>query len=199
MKPGIQLSSVTLLLWLASPPLTRSLVLAEEPGLVLAEEPGQSPPDIGPLLRAAAAPAFSGRYRLGLSFGTSCPVKGPVVSIQVEIEETPAGSRIEVDGRPSDKEDAKLARLVLLREGDHVHGAVSVQGNAEVLGIGTLEGQRVWMQLMADGTAATASGGKVLASGRAFGDLQVSWPGDDSRDTLGSCTARDHSWSLEPF
>ena len=154
---------------------------------------------VGSAPRAAAAPAFGGRYRLGLSFGASCPVKGPVVSIQVEVAESPVGARVEVDGRPSDPEDATLFRLVLLREGDHLHGAVSVKGNLEVLGIGTLEGQRVWMQLMADGTAATSSGAKVLASGRAFGDLQVSRPGDASRDTLGSCTARDHSWSLEPF
>jgi hypothetical protein len=184
MKRRVGAATAALLLFLAAPRSTR---------------PQSPPPEKGPLPRAAATPAFSGRYRLGLAFGTSCPAKGPVVSIEVEIAEAAVGSRVEVDGRPKDPEDAAVSRLVLLREGDHLHGAVSVKGDLEVLGVGTLEGQRVWMQLMADGTASTSGSGKVLASGRAFGDLQVSRPGDDSRDTLGSCTARDHAWSLEPF
>jgi hypothetical protein len=182
MKRGGRVASTALLVWLAAPPSTR---------------PQAPPPEVGPFPHAAAAPAFSGRYRLGLSFGPSCPVKGPVVSVEVEIAETTVGSRVEVDGQPADPGDSAFSRFVLLREGDHLHGAVSVNG--QVLGIGTMEGQRVWMQLMADGTATTSSNGKVLASGRAFGDLQVSAPGDDSPDTLGSCTALDHAWSLEPF
>jgi hypothetical protein len=182
MKRGGWVATAALLVWLAAPPSTR---------------PQASAPQTGPLPRAAAAPAFSGRYRLGLAFGASCPVKGPVASVEVEIAEAAVGSRVEVDGRPADPDDSSVSRLVLHREGDHLHGAVSVNG--QVLGIGTLEGQRVWMRLMADGTATTSSSGKVLASGRAFGDLQLSEPGDDSPDTLGSCTALDHTWSLEPY
>jgi hypothetical protein len=182
MRPGIPVATAALLLWLVAPPATRP----------------QSP-EVGPLPRAAAAPPFSGRYRLGLAFGASCPVKGPAVSVEVQVLEAAVQTRVEVDGEPSDKEDAKVARLVLRRDGDHLHGAVAVKSNEEVLGILTLEGERVWMQLMADGTASTSGSGKVVASGQAFGDLQVSQPGDDSRDTLGSCTARDHTWSLEPF
>lgn len=184
MRRGVTVGSVALLVGLVTPPSTTSQSSATE---------------VGAAPRASAAPTFGGRYRLGLSFGVSCPVKGPAVSIEVVVAEATAGSRTEVNGRPTDPEDTTLSRLVLLREGDHLHGAVSVKGDGDVLGIGTLEGQRVWMQLMADGTATTGSGGKVLASGRAFGDLQVSRPGDPSRDTLGSCTALDHAWSLEPF
>jgi hypothetical protein len=183
MKRLLGVASGVLLSCLVAPPSTRP----------------QSSPGAAPPPRAAAAPAFSGRYRLGLAFGASCPVKGPSVSIEVEIAEAATGSHVEVDGRPTDPGDALLSRLVLLRQGDHLHGPVSVKGDGDVLGIATLEGQRVWMQLMADGSATTSGSGRVIASGLAFGDLQVSRPGDDSRDTLGSCTARDHAWSLEPF
>jgi hypothetical protein len=79
MRRRVGAASVALLLFLAAPPST--------PPLVLAGEPGQSPSsETGPLPRAAAAPAFSGRHRLGLAFGTStlgsCTVRDHAWSLE---------------------------------------------------------------------------------------------------------------------
>jgi len=146
-----------------------------------------------------AAPAFSGRYKLVLTFGRGCPAEvqvGPL-SVIVEVAESAVAAGSEVSGRSaSSVETTDDGRFVFLRKGDRLHGA-SGAINAS-LGLRTLEGYRVWMQIMADGAASTASGGRAQASGTAFGEMDLARPGDPDADTIGYCKALDHQWSLEP-
>jgi hypothetical protein len=155
-------------------------------------------------VRAAAAPAFTGRYRLVLVPGKSllppspaCSALPTPLSVLMDVTEASIGSRSEVSGQSANPaEPAEDSRFVLLRQGDHLHGGMGTRGAA--LGLVTVEGYRVWMQLMADGTASTAAGGRSHAFGTAFGEIDVSRPGDADPDSLGYCRALDHTWSLEP-
>jgi hypothetical protein len=156
------------------------------------------PPSTG---AQATAPAFSGRYKLVLTFGPGCPAAvqvGPL-SVLVDVAEAavPAGS--EVSGQSAaTSEPPEDARFVLLRQGDKVHGAVGAR-DASYVGFRTLEGYRIWMQIVADG-AVTTSAARATARGSAFGEIDLSLPGDADVDTIGVCKfALDHSWSLEPL
>jgi hypothetical protein len=53
------------------------------------------------------------------------------------------------------------------------------------------------MQNMADGIGTTSSG-RAAGSGTAFGEIDLSRPGDADVDTIGYCAALDHAWALEP-
>lgn len=159
-----------------------------------AQWPGDAP-------HASVAPAFSGRYKLVLTFGRGCPAAVQVGSLTVLTDlaeaSVPAGS--EVSGQSaSPSEPPRDARFVLLRQGDKLHGAFGMK-DAPYIGFRTLEGYRVWMQIMADGTATTSSSGRAQGSGTAFGEIDLSRPGDADLDTIGYCAeALDHTWSLEP-
>lgn len=148
---------------------------------------------------AAAAPAFSGRYRLVLTFSPGCPsaVQVGPLTVPVDVSEAGVAAGSEVSGesaRPSEKPED--GRFVLLRQADAVHGAFGVR-DEPYLGFRTLEGYRVWMRLMANGTAATSSG-RARGGGPAFGEIDLSRPGDADVDTIGYCAALDHAWALEP-
>jgi hypothetical protein len=149
--------------------------------------------------RASAAPAFSGRYKLVLTFGSGCPTAvqvGPL-SVLVDLSEAAVTAGSEVSGQSaSASEPPENVRFVLLRQGDKLHGAFGAKDEPYV-GFRTLEGYRVWMRIMADGTATTSSG-RARGSGTAFGEMDLSRPGDADLDTVGYCVALDHKWSLEP-
>lgn len=149
--------------------------------------------------RASLAPAFSGRYKLVLTFGRGCPAAvqvGPL-SVLVDVVETAVSAGSEVAGQSASSEEApEDARFVLLRQGDTLHGPFGAKDEPFV-GFRTLEGYRVWMRLMADGTATTSSG-RARGSGTAFGEIDLSRPGDADLDTIGYCQALEHTWSLEP-
>lgn len=172
-------------------PVALALVLA------LVSPLGAQSPDLPP--RASVAPAFAGRYKLVLTFGRGCPAAvqvGPQ-SVLVDVVEATVSAGAEVSGRSiSSSEPPEDVRFVLLRQGDTVHGAVGAR-DAPFVGFKTLEGYRVWMQIMAAGTATTSSG-RAAVSGTAFGEIDLSRPGDESVDTVGYCVALDHSWALEP-
>lgn len=172
--------------------MVAALVLAI-PSPAAAQESGEPP-------RASAAPAFSGRYRLVVTFGRLCPVAvqvGPQsVVVNVVQSAVAAGSEVSAESA-SPSETSDDGRLVLLRQGDRLHGPWGAIGAS--LGLRTLQGFRVWMQIMADGTAATASSGRARASGTAFGELKLARPADPEADSMGSCQALDHQWSLEPY
>jgi hypothetical protein len=176
-----------------------SLSLAVAAALLAGRPPSAGSQAAGALPRASAAPAFSGRYRLVLTFGRGCPAEvqvGPQ-SIIMEVAESAVAAGSEVSGRSaSSVETTDDGRFVLLRKGDLLHGP-SGAINAS-LGLRTREGFRVWMQIMADGVASTASGGRARASGTAFGEIDLARPGDPDADTIGYCRALDHRWSLEP-
>ncbi len=168
--------------------------IAAAGALALATPTGaQAPPS------ASAAPAFSGRYKLVLTFGRGCPpaVQVGPLSMVVDLGEATVTAGSEVSGQSaSPAEPPEDARFVLLRQGDTLHGAFGVRGGP-YLGFRTLEGYRVWMRIMADGTATTSSG-RARGGGTAFGEIDLSRPADADVDTIGYCVALDHTWSLEP-
>jgi hypothetical protein len=148
--------------------------------------------------RAAAAPAFAGRYKLVLTPASYCPAAvrvGPL-SVVMTVAENAVTAGAEVSGASAAADETTDdGRFVFLRVGDKLHGASGSANDA--LGLRTQEGYRVWMQIMADGSATTASG-KASASGSAFGEIDLARPGDPDADTIGYCSGPSHTWSLEP-
>lgn len=154
---------------------------------------------VSPLAAQSPPPAFAGRYKLVLTFDRGCPAAvqvGPQ-SVLVDVVEATVTAGSEVSGQSaSASEPPEDVRFVLLRQADALHGALGAREEAYV-GFRTLEGYRVWMRLMTSGTATTASG-RAAVSGTAFGEIDLSRPGDADLDTVGFCVALDHSWALEP-
>lgn len=152
--------------------------------------------------QSASAPAFSGRYRLVVTAAPGCPaaIKVGPLTVAVEVRQSPVAAGAEVSGESAAAgETPDNGRFVWLRQGDRLHGAFAA--STQELGLRTLEGTyRLWVQLMADGTAATASGGRARASGTAFGFLEISLSSDPTGAPVGTCPfALDHQWSLEPI
>jgi hypothetical protein len=153
-------------------------------------------------VRAAAAPAFSGRFALALTAGPGCRELtgvGPL-RVAVEVREASVSQGSEVSGQSaSPSEVADQGRFVLLRQVDRLHGPHGA--STLELGLRTVNGPyRVWAQLVLDGTAATAAGGRARASGTAFGEIEISLSSDPTGAPVGTCEfALDHQWSLEPI
>jgi hypothetical protein len=153
------------------------------------------------LALAQSGPALSGRYRFVLTVGPTCPASmqvGPL-SIVVEVAETTVNSGIEVSGRSASAfEVPDNGRFALLRQGARLHGAFGA--STLELGLDT-EGQyRVWMQIMTDGSVATASGGRARAMGAAFGEVELSLAADPTGKPIGNCQlfTAGYQWALEP-
>jgi len=142
--------------------------------------------------------SFSGRYRLSLTFATNCQASVRSVSVSLDLAESPVDSGSEVSGELTAPYEASVGRFLLLRRTRSLHGPFStLGGRAYREPITTVEGHYLMPWLMLDGAASSGSG-RPRASGTAIGVLQVGNPGDEYPDTLGSCTARDHRWTLEP-
>jgi hypothetical protein len=175
----------------------RSAAVAAALALLLPSAIGAQPAGAPP--RASVAPAFSGRYKLVLTFGQGCPAAvqvGPL-SVLVDLSEAAVTAGSEVSGQSaSASEPPENVRFVLLRQGDKLHGAFGAKDDPYI-GFRTLEGYRVWMRIMADG-AATTSSARARGAGTAFGEIDLSRPGDADVDTIGYCQALGHTWSLEP-
>jgi hypothetical protein len=154
-----------------------------------------TPPALGQV--SGGSSVLSGRYRLTLGFGPSCNQSGvSVMTVLFDVAESPAlhtgRPGIEVSGRPIAAAEAPLAQFVLLRRQDALEGAIGmIYGET----LQTLEGLRVSFSLLGWGTAEAATPA-ARASGTALGNLMLSRPGDEAIDSLGFCTARDHTWSL---
>jgi len=153
--------------------------------------------------QSASAPAFSGKYRLVLSAAPGCPAStrvGPL-SVAMDVTQTTVSAGAEVAGVPSSPSEVPdQGRFVLLRQGDRLHGAIGA--SALELGLLVIEGTyRIWVQIMADGTAVTATGGRARASGTAFGEFELSLASDPTGAPVGNCKvyAPGHEWSLEPM
>ena len=163
------------------------------------------PPAAGPLSsdeapRASVAPAFSGRYQFVLTISRGCPAAmqvGPL-TVTMSVAEAAVAQGSEVSGLPaSDAQVPDDGRFVLLRQSDRLHGAF---GSGEALGLVTGEGYLLWLRLMTDGTAATATGGRSRASGTAFGEVDLGLASNPSAESIGNCQdALDHQWALEPI
>lgn len=153
--------------------------------------------------RAAAAPAFSGRYTFTLTLSGGCPASTQVgpLSVTMNVAEAAAASETpasELSGQSASPSEVPAdGRFVLLRQGDRLHGAFG--SSTLELGLITSEGYRVWLQIMTDGTAAVSPGGRARASGTAFGEVEISLAKDPTAEGIGNCKfALDHRWTLEP-
>jgi hypothetical protein len=145
-----------------------------------------------------AAPLFSGRYRLTLTFGPGCQVQMRSVSIALELSEAAVTSGLEVDGRSLNSEEYEWTRMVLHHVRSSIHGPFATWGGRDDRRpVTSMEGLYVLPWLMLDGTVTTTSG-RPQAHGTALGVLQVGHPEDDYPNTLGYCSAADHTWSLDP-
>jgi hypothetical protein len=92
-------------------------------------------------------------------------------------------------------------RFVLLRQGNRLHGPFGA--STLELGLNTEGVYRLWMEIMTDGTASLASGGRARASGTAFGEVELSLASDPTGAPIapnGNCgfATTGHQWSLEP-
>lgn len=171
---------------------SRGLVFALAAALAL-------PSSIG----AQSVPAFSGRYRLLVTPSPSCGASmqvGPV-SVVVNVAEAAVTSGAEVSGQSAASyEVPDNGRFVLYRQGTRVHGALGA--SSQYLGLDSEGVYRIWMQVMMDGTAVVASGGRARASGTAFGEVELSLKSDPTGAPIpnGNCgfTTAGHPWSLEP-
>lgn len=169
-----------------------------------AQSPGSPTASDGSVQASATAGTFSGRYKLALVASPSCQMIVRNVTVLFGVTESPVvqppgvtlpiAQGTQVFGQAAAAGDATEGRFVLLRQVDHLHGSF---GTTDAT-IQTVEGLRVYFRLAGAADATATSGGRLQAQGTAIGDLKFSRPGDDAPDTLGSCTARDLSWSLQP-
>lgn len=150
--------------------------------------------------RASVAPAFSGRYRFVFTLSRGCPAAmqvGPL-TVAVSVTEAAVTQGSEVSGQSaSPAEVPDNGRFVLLRQGDGLHGAFG--SSSLELGLATSEGYLLWLRLMTDGTAGTATGGRSRASGTAFGEVDLGLASDPAAESSNCADVLDHQWSLEPI
>jgi hypothetical protein len=146
------------------------------------------------------APAFSGRYQLTFDISRECPATmlvGPL-TVTMNVSEASVAEGSEVSGQSASPTEVPAdGRFVLLRQADHVHGAFGSAGVS--LGLVTSEGYLLWVRLMLDGTAATATGGRSRASGTAFGEVDLGVASNPSADSQNCAGVLDHQWSLDPI
>jgi hypothetical protein len=151
-------------------------------------------------ITAAAAPAFSGRYRFVLTISRECPpamLVGPL-TVAMTVGEATVTQGSEVSGQSaSPTEVPDDGRFVLLRQADRVHGAFA--SSTLNIGLVTGEGYLLWLRLMLDGTASTATGGRTRASGTAFGEVDLGLASNPAADSQNCQGKLDHQWSLEPI
>jgi hypothetical protein len=151
--------------------------------------------------QSSLAPAFSGRYKLVLTLSRGCPASMQLSPFTVAMDVTQAAvtQGAEVSGQSASPSEVPAdGRFVLLRQGDHLHGAL---GSSSLdLGLVTTEGYLLWLRLMLDGTATTAAGGRSQASGTAFGEVDLALASDPAAPLIGDCLGvLDHQWTLEPM
>jgi len=155
------------------------------------------------LTDAQSVPALTGRYRFVLTVSPSptCPASmqvGPL-SVLMDVAEEPSSTGSEVSGQSaSASEIPDNGRFVWLRQGNRLHGAFG--SSTLELGLDTEGIYRVWMQIMTDGTVATAAIGRARASGTAFGEVELSLATDSTGFPIGNCQlfTAGFQWSLEP-
>ncbi len=151
-----------------------------------------------PPARPQTASAFTGNYRLTLTFGAACTARVRSVSVFLAVTEKAITRGSEVDGRPAIADETGAAEVTLQRVGAALHGPFATLGSrAEREPITSVEGYWTGLWLVLDGTV-TSGSGRPSARGTAVGLLEAGRPEDDSSDSLGSCTAADHSWYPRP-
>jgi len=182
-------------------------LLACFPGAARAQaQSAGSPPTAsgGSVQASATAGTFSGRYKLALVASPGCQMTVRGVTVLFDVTESPVvqppgvtlpiAQGTQVFGQAAAAGDATEGRFALLRQVDHLHGGFGTTSAT----VQTVEGLQVYFRLAGTADATATSGGRPQAAGTAIGDLQISRPGDSATDSLGSCTGRDLSWSLQP-
>lgn len=148
--------------------------------------------------RAQSTGSFAGNYRLTLTFGGGCSTSVRSLSIFFVVAEKAVASGSEVDGRPAAADEIAAAEVTLHRVGSVLHGPLATVGSrSDRQPITTVEGHLTGLWLVLDGSV-TAGSGRPSAKGTAAGLLEAGRSTDESPDTLGACTATDHSWTLDP-
>jgi hypothetical protein len=148
--------------------------------------------------RAQSAASFAGDYRLTLTFGSGCATSVRSLSVFFVVVEKPVSAGTEVDGRPATADERAAAEVTLHRVGSALHGPLATLGSrSDRQPVTTVEGYLTGLWLVLDGLVSAGSG-RPSAKGTATGLLEAGRATDDSPDTLGACTATDHSWTLEP-
>lgn len=169
---------------------TRSRFPGGALALLLAACGGSSNP-VGPepVPTPAAGPPgpVTGSYTLTIQ--SACPLPG--LPVQFAVEATAAGSdrqevRVTLPGN-----DARLSLQLLYVASDVVRGAIATQAP-----VAASRGLYVFFRAIGTGTLTRAADGRgEVTDGVMFGDVSVGVePGD--LDSLGTCTADDHHWSL---
>lgn len=192
MKRVLAIPSVAIALCLIASPAANPQQADEAP----AARPG--------LQAKATAGTFSGRYKLTIVFSRSCSMTVSGVTVLMDVVEAPVAQPpgvaspiaqgSEIFGQAATHDEGTVGRFVLLRQGDRLHGGFGTKDP----GIQTLEGLRVSFRIAGTADTTTSALGRPQAQGTAIGDITLSRPTDEVPDSLGSCTARDHTWSLEP-
>jgi hypothetical protein len=149
--------------------------------------------------RSQSAPAFTGSYRLTLTFGPTCTSTVRSVSILLTLSENAITGGSEVEGHPVRPDETPVAQAILHRVGTTLHGPLATLGSrADREPITSVEGYLTALWLILDGTV-TSGSGRPSARGTGTGLLEAGRAEDGVSDSLGTCTAADHSWTLDPI
>jgi len=147
---------------------------------------------------SAQTTAFTGAYRLTLTFGPSCRAGIASLSASLFVTEAAVARGTEIDGRPALAGETPYAEITLLRTGSTVHGPFGTRGTrTDREPITSREGYLFLAWLVLDGTV-TSGTGRLRAQGTSFGFVSAGRPGEDYPSSLASCTATDTTWALEP-
>lgn len=134
--------------------------------------------------------AVTGRYVLQLSPSAGCGAPRPSFSFTMDAAAggvTPhPGTQILLTGAPSDLE------AELVNENNALRGGLGSLND----GVVTSDGFQLRIKLIASGSLLRGADGRgEVRSGTLVGTIGFRRPGDDD-DTLGTCVARDHTFTL---
>lgn len=154
---------------------------------------GPSGPSASPTPTPTATPPpgpVSGRYLLQIVPGPGCsmsraPLTFPMVAAAAGTSPHP-GLQVVLDGNASELE------WELVNENFTVRGGLGTTGD----GVLSNEATRMWIHAIGSGPVTRASDGRgEVATGTLMGYIALGRP-DDDEGALGTCSTRDHTFSL---
>jgi hypothetical protein len=154
---------------------------------------GPSGPSASPTPTPTATPLpgpVSGRYLLQIVPGPGCgmsrsPLTFPMVAAAAGMSPHP-GVQVVLDGNPGELEWEFLSENFILR------GGLGTTGG----GVLSNEAMRLWIHAIGTGSVTRASDGRgEVVTGNLMGYVALGAP-DDGEGALGTCSARDHTFSL---
>jgi hypothetical protein len=154
-----------------------------------------SGPSASPTPTPTATPPFtpasvSGRYTLQITPGPGCrmsrsPLSFPMVAAPAGTAPHP-GNQVVLDGDPGELE------LEFLFDSSTLRGGLGTTGD----GVLANEAMRLWMHAIGTGSLIRASDGRAeITTGTLMGYLALGRPNNDEGE-LGTCSARDHTFTL---